>query len=87
MPGGPSPSPSRMFLPAVPAPEFRFATACGVVACAQCSLDSSKECERCEAGHFAFKYSYDVLSKAPLCLECAPLGCGPAGCLDQQVCG
>lgn len=64
---------------------FRFATACTVDNCAQCSFTSAKECARCEDGFFAFKPSYDALSNAPLCLDCAPLGCAGGGCLDGQV--
>ena len=64
---------------------FRFATACAVANCAQCSFDSAKECASCAEGYFAFKRSYDALSRAPLCLDCAGLGCAPGACADQQA--
>lgn len=65
---------------------FKFATACTVSDCAQCSFDSSAECSRCENGFFAFKYSYDVLSTAPLCLDCSTLGCDFEACTDHLGC-
>lgn len=70
--------------PGLAAP-FRFSTACSVPNCAQCSFDSAAECTRCEAGYFAFKYSYDAASRAPLCLDCGSLGCAGEACIDQQV--